>query len=94
MGVDDTEHFEPQWLYRHVWINQGIDNQHQFLNVFEKRGKDILYCQDWRSETDSVSRCFMLSRNKYENKKTDRGHYYAFNHTKRFIQMELFNTTS
>ena len=35
--------------FGHVWINQGVDNQKQFLNTFETRCRDI-YSQQCLSE--------------------------------------------
>jgi len=43
-----------------VWLNQGVENHIQFLSIFEQRCKDI-YCQNWRSETDSHNRRFYLN---------------------------------
>ena len=44
--------------FGHVWINQGVDNQKQFLNAFEIRCRDI-YSQQCLSEIRDSSRCRM-----------------------------------
>ena len=44
--------------FGHVWINQGVDHQKQFLNAFETRCQDI-YSQQYLSEMRDSSRCRM-----------------------------------
>ena len=44
--------------FGHVWINQGVDNQRQFLNAFEIRCRDI-YSQQCLGEIRDSSRCRM-----------------------------------
>ena len=55
---------EKHLVFGHVWINQRVDNQKQFLNAFEIRCRDI-YSQQCLSEIRDSSRCRMTKKLNY-----------------------------
>ena len=47
-GAKETERLLSENGFRYVWLNQGVENEHVFLNNFTIRIQDK-YLQDWYS---------------------------------------------